>query len=159
MMARIRPLAERFWEKVDKRRLDECWPWTACVDGCGYGLIGSNAEDNWRLLKAHRVAWTFTYGSIPEGLCVCHHCDNKICCNPLHLFLGTQADNTADKVSKNRQARGEGVAQSKITAEDAGEIRQLYAAGRDTIRSIARRYPIGRSQVHRIINHDKWKHV
>lgn len=93
----------RFWAKVSIGNLDECWEWQAFKNYQNYGSFGlKNA-----VKRSHRVAWEDAFGNIPNDLCVCHHCDNPACCNPTHLFLGTNADNVADKVSKNRQIKGE----------------------------------------------------
>lgn len=98
---RKRPLAARFWEKVDKRGLDECWPWLAGTDGRGYGTIGPGRE-HVSDLKAHRVSYELNVGPIPAGMHVLHHCDNPPCVNPAHLWVGTDADNMHDMLAKGR---------------------------------------------------------
>lgn len=94
------PLAERFWAKVD-RSSDGCWEWTGGRFDEGYGTIRVAG----RSLKTHRVAWELVQGAIPEGLCVCHRCDNPPCCRPDHLFLGTREENNRDRDEKGRGAR------------------------------------------------------
>jgi len=99
------PLVDRFWGKVDRRRDDECWPWTASVTRHGYGQIMVGAYGTGsrpRPLRANRVAWELTHGPIPDGLWVLHSCDNPSCCNPSHLFLGTQTENMRDAADKGR---------------------------------------------------------
>lgn len=100
-----RPLAERFWEKVDKS--GDCWLWTGRPDGrMGYGRIREGVAGSATLL-AHRVAWELAFGPVPAGLDVCHTCDIPLCVRPDHLFLGTTLDNMADAKAKGRMATGD----------------------------------------------------
>jgi hypothetical protein len=98
---RIIPLGERLWSRVDIRGPNDCWEWKGKCSAGGYGRIrigGGGSPES----AASRVAWIITNGDIPEGLFVCHRCDNPPCCNPAHLFLGTAQDNVADMVAKGR---------------------------------------------------------
>jgi hypothetical protein len=90
----------RFWSYVDKRNnIEECWNWLKCKTSNGYGQIWINGK----MENSHRIAWILTFGEIPKGLFICHHCDNKLCCNPNHLFLGTPKDNTQDYIKKGKK--------------------------------------------------------
>ncbi len=94
---------ERFWEHVDKQGPDECWEWLAGCYPNGYGriMLGSRTDGSRREVLVHRFVWELEHGEIPEGLNVCHHCDNRPCANVEHLFLGTQADNLDDMIRKH----------------------------------------------------------
>lgn len=96
-----KPVAERFWPKVEMG--PDCWRWTGAQDGHGYGVIHIGTRNG--VAKAYRVSWILAYGPIPKGMHVCHHCDNKICVRPDHLFLGTHADNMRDAKNKGRFPR------------------------------------------------------
>lgn len=89
---------DRFWSKVDRGAEDECWPFNAFRDKDGYGRFSIGPDD----MSAQRAAWLLTFGTIPNGMHVCHTCDNPPCCNPAHLFLGTHADNMRDARKKRR---------------------------------------------------------
>jgi len=107
---------QRLWNKVAKTSPDECWPWKAYRNGCGYGTIQCDG----RSLLAHRVVYELTVGPIPPGMNVLHSCDNPACCNPDHLWTGTQADNIADMYAKGRGNVGrrmtaEAIAKREIT--------------------------------------------
>jgi len=87
---------KRFWDKVEKT--DGCWLWTASKSEDGYGYFRFDGG----MRKAHRMSWLFTNGEIPEGMFVCHSCDNPSCVNPEHLWLGTNQDNQDDMNEKGR---------------------------------------------------------
>jgi len=91
-------IEEEFWTIIDKQEEGECWIWMGSVMGRGYG----QAYWHGHCIGAHRVAWELTNGPIPSGMCVCHMCDNPPCCNPAHLFLGSQKDNMQDGIRKGR---------------------------------------------------------
>ena len=149
---------ERFWAKVDKRGPDECWEWTAGTNSGGYGDIKVAG----RHIKAHRLAFQWLCGPIPEGICVCHHCDNPLCVNPDHLFLGTQAENIADRDAKDRGRgagpRGEANGSAKLTKADVREIRQLCAGGKAQ-EAVGKRYGISQSNISDIVNRKTWAHI
>ncbi len=116
------PLATRFWQRVNKT--DGCWLWIGLIGTRGYGKIGAGGVRGPTLL-AHRVSWELHFGPIPDGMFVCHHCDNPACVRPDHLFLGKPRDNTADMFAKGRAnpPRGEACPWSRLTAQQVGEIR------------------------------------
>lgn len=151
---RRRPLANRFWEKVDRRDLDDCWGWTGFRNKSGYGQIGIGGK----LQKSHRIAWELVNGAIPNGLLVLHKCDRPQCCNPAHLFLGTHQDNANDRSCKGRGAYGEKIGNSKLTDGDIRRIRGLYASG-IICKDIAREYGVGKTTIWSVVSRESWTHV
>ena len=119
-------------------KTDGCWLYTGHRDPHGYGIISEGSRPR-RNVRAHRLSWELHCGTIPEGFCVCHRCDNPGCVNPAHLFLGTQLDNISDMISKKRatfQTKPERLrhlgsqhGNSKLTEETVREIRALYDGG------------------------------
>lgn len=155
-----------FWSRVNKNgsipehcpELGHCWVWTSSLRVDGYGQFTK------KRLKTHRISWMLTYGEIPEGLNVLHKCDNKACCNPAHLFLGTQQDNVDDMMTKGRQAtaeqiglKGEANPAHKLTALQVTEIRQRYAAGGISKTQLGNEYRIDRTVIGKIIRRQSWK--
>ena len=145
--ARVQDAISKDWRETP------CWEWPRSKDGKGYGQCWFNG----RLEKAHRIAYKLAHPEWNWKLCVCHHCDNPGCINPGHFFLGTNADNVADKMAKGRQGRtiGETNGRAKLTEQQVQEIRDM--AG--TQQSIADRYGIHQTAVGFIKRGEHWKHV
>ena len=147
-----RPWRERYWEKVDVCEPNECWPWIGAKVGGGYGSFKLRQK----MVYAHRLAWILANGRIPNGLCVLHHCDNRSCCNPVHLWLGTYSDNARDMMRKGRGGRGAQNGNSKLTRADVRAIRSLYAAGKYTQREIGDQFGVANNTVSLIVNYKRW---
>lgn len=152
--------AARFWVKVAAPNENGCRLWLASVqtNGAGqFGTIESPSE------TAYRVAWRLTYGPIPEGRQVNHRCDVRLCCEPTHFWLGTQAENLADMAAKGRArqgqhqgAKGEDNVTAKLTWEKVRALRQTRAQQGLTVKQLAKRFGIGASQVSRILTNKCW---
>lgn len=132
---------------------ETCLEWPGYCGGDGYGLTSSSSGT----LRAHRMIWELVNGPIPEGLHVLHSCDNRICINPHHLWLGTNADNVLDKQIKGRDGApfGEAHRAAKLTDKDVLAIR----ASNDGGTSLARRYRVGKSTIYKIRNGETWRHL
>lgn len=161
-----RPLAERFWPKVDRNgpiptacpELGPCWLWTAAVDEHGYGKLSGGGHDG-RMLRAHRVSYELRFGPVPPELRVLHRCDNPPCVNPDHLFTGTMAANAADMVARGRSASGERHSQAKLTADQVEEIRRLVAEGQLSQEAIGARFGVRGPAISRIATGKRWGKV
>ena len=154
-----KPLTERFWEKVDIRGDDACWPWLASKAGNGYGYFRGGSEHDYQGLYAHRVVWELTYGGIPDCMHVCHHCDNPPCCNPKHLFLGTHAENQADMAKKGRSILGEKHHNARLSAKQVLEIRARWSTNHVTQRELATIFNVSRPTIAKIVNRYRWQHI
>lgn len=148
---------QRYWSKIEQGAPDDCWPWKGTRGKQGYGSIYWDGKCG---QKAHRVGWELAFGPIPEGLGVLHTCDNPPCQNPAHFFLGTRADNNADKVKKGRGARGDKIRRTSMTKLDwnkVNEIRRLYDTGEYTQRQLARQFGVTQARIQQIVNFMVWK--
>jgi hypothetical protein len=160
-----RTFAARFWSKVNKRSTYECWMWTGCTTGHGYGVFGRN----YRGERAHRIAFELTHGTIPRNKWVLHDCDTPGCCNPIHLHLGNHAKNTKEAVERKRYKHGKdhhnfGKVGSlnhntklteKIVAKALSELTGKYG---DLARA-CRKFKIPRTTLQRIVDGKTWPHV
>lgn len=151
----------RFWNSMDRSGgPDSCWMWVGAKFNTGYGKFRTYGK----IHLAHRAAWMITHGPIPHdgsyhGSCVCHRCDVHGCCNPSHLFLGSQGDNMRDRTAKGRVAHGDAHYMAKLTSAQVNEIRSLYAAGGTSHRRLAKQFGLRDSYVGMIINGKIWKHL
>lgn len=141
-----KPIEVQFWGKVKKGKPNECWEWQASrKPPRGYGQIGINGKPK----HAHRVAYELATGKpIPEGLRVCHHCDNPPCVNPRHLFLGSDQDNMDDAARKGRLG--------KLSKAAVREIKLMRGSG-FALKQIAERFGVDVSMVSRIANGQRRK--
>lgn len=118
-----------FWKRVDRRGNNDCWNWIGWIQklpkgqGGGYGKFSLS---KYKTCLPHRFSYELANGPIPKGMLVCHKCDNRACCNPEHLFLGSHKDNTQDAVKKGHMPSGEKAPMAKLTDVQFNEIERRY---------------------------------
>lgn len=161
---RVKTLAERLWAKVDKSAghgpNGDCWEWRGYVHPTGYGQLAKDAGG--KNVNSNRAAWIVTHGEIQDGLWVLHTCDNRLCCNPDHLWLGTPQDNTNDMIRKGRKrlpvkpARGEQISISKLT-EDM--VRAMRAEPPMTFKALGEKYGVSAGTANKVILRQLWTHI
>jgi hypothetical protein len=150
------------WEKTIKERLfskvkkhpNGCWVWSGAT-AAGYGKIGRKRPMS--PISVHRMSYMIHFGKIKDGLFVLHKCDNKLCVNPDHLFLGTQKDNIRDMRNKNRGTKGENHPNSILTMKICRNIRKEYATGKTSLSILGRKYNICFQHVHDIVKNRIWR--
>ena len=164
---------ERTQSKVDRSGgPDSCWLWTGGTRS-GYGQIGIGSAKTQVKIYAHRLAYFLEYGVDPGALFVCHSCDQRLCCNPKHLWLGTQKQNLEDAAAKGRMhrgeehglrkhpelvRRGEQCSWSKLKNADVIEIRALHADGMSRS-DLSRKFGVSQRTIGKIARRERWKHV
>lgn len=151
-------LRERLDVKA-RQKQNGCIEWTGAVLDNGYGQVRYQGAK----LYVHRAAWIAANGPIPEGQQVCHHCDNKICINPEHLFIGTQYDNMQDMIQKGRKVAigrpGSKNHKAKLSESDVARIRNLYENAGLTRKELCALYGISKTAMQRILTRAGWEHV
>lgn len=146
---------KRFWARVDQSGgNDACWPWLGCKMPNGYGKVGRRGK-TW---LAHRYAYQYYRDSWQADLCVCHICDNRICCNPAHLFVGTQNDNLADMTAKGHRPRGDTHVNAKLSAEKVTRIRRFAYKGVSG-KALANVFGVSRSVISNVLSGNAWGSV
>lgn len=149
----------RFWDKVKKT--SSCWVWLAAKRGkTGYGCFKYQNK----VIDSHRMSWFLEKGDIPDGMLVCHKCDNRLCVNPAHLFLGTYRDNLIDAIKKGRAnphknskwKKGTNPSFHKINKEIADKIRLEYVTIKTNYRELAKKYNISRQAICDVIRNRFW---
>lgn len=152
---------ERFWSRVNKdgpfieRLNSQCWLWTGHTTR-GYGSVRMYGKQK----RVHHVAYFLIYGVWPT-LSLLHQCDVRACCNPEHLKEGTNAENSAEMVARNRQAQGEKAGNTKLTTEQVMEIRQRYVrySRESGLPVLAQKYAVHPSTIGRIVRGEIWGHI
>ncbi len=158
----MKNIKQKFYSKLLKNSITGCWNWQGNLNGSGYGRITVDGKRH----AAHRFSWILNIGNIPEELCVLHKCDNRLCVNPDHLFLGTKKDNSIDCYNKGRSKCNSNLKKiigiqngsARITENDVSRIRHLYSEGVSQT-EIAKQFSVARATIWRIINRHIWKHV
>lgn len=162
MPPKSKPILERLMSRVEKT--DTCWIWKGHCNLYGYGKIGIPGKGQGVTTATHRLAWELLRGPIPKGMNICHKCDNPPCCNPDHLFIGTQKDNLQDMKQKNRGSKGPGFQganhpRAKITESDVIEIRKLREKSKIPAAEIASIYNLSVPNVCHILARRTWRHI
>ena len=147
---------QRYEEKVDRSAgPDACHPWLAYrEEKAGYGIFWFEG----RMRPAHRVGWELLNGPIPDGMYLCHACDNPCCQNPKHWFLGTPTDNAQDRADKGRSAVGARSGRSRLTTAQVVEMRRLRSEGA-LVKDIAARFSIDNGYASRLLRGINWTHL
>ena len=153
---RGREISERFWSKVDIRGEDECWNWTWSTRK-GYGQFSIDG----RMIQSNKVSYQITYGEYDTSLCVCHKCDNRACCNPWHLILGTQKENIQDCIERGRRAnlRGEQNACHKLTEPEVRLIRSWHSLGLYSNIQLGQIFGVSDRNIGKVVNRESWTHI
>lgn len=153
----IKRMSERYKEDPETG----CWNWTYSLRMNGYGQIKHDGKN----LFPHRVSYEMHVGPIPEGLCVCHRCDNRACINPGHFFLGTKAENNADRSAKGRSAKGPEAARNRRPMTGAvngnaklteSQVREIRMSEGISYQDLSRKYGVGKNHIGKIRRGENW---
>lgn len=133
-------------------KTNSCWTWTSHLSRAGYGRTTLNGK----AIHAHQLSYIYHCGDIPDGMVVCHRCDNPPCVNPNHLFLGTPRENNDDKVRKRRHCFGEKHSLAKLTNQDVVKMRELTHLGR---KQLAAMFNVAVPTVGDVLSRRTWRHI
>jgi len=164
-----RNTGDTFWARVRKGHAQDCWEWQGARTSSGYGNLSWNGQH----VQAHRVAYLLTFGGIASetkfrvaGVAkryrqfVLHRCDNRACCNPGHLFLGSMRANMLDAYEKGRKTQPRsGHVNAKLSLEDVRDIRRRYAAGEQTQVALAAQFRVSQRAISLVVRNETYKDV
>jgi len=155
---------EQFWSKVAKKSANRvCWEWIGARYNRGYGFFKGRVKYNDRLITvdAHRYSYLLHYNEIPDGMLVCHHCDNPGCVNPKHLYLGDVRKNTQDACDRGLigHAKGSRHGRSKLTEEQVEWVYQQFYQADLSKSEIAKTLEVTSTQISDILRGRRWKHM
>jgi hypothetical protein len=161
----MKPVIDRVLAKVLRIPFSECWIFTGAINNFGYGIVGTGGR-GMPTDRAHRITYKHFHGEIPSGMFVCHTCDVPSCCNPNHLFLGTNQDNVTDMVKKGRNSKpprnphvvGSVHPGSKLTEQQVSEIRMMYSRGSKQ-KELGRHYGVARQTISKVVNNKRYKNA
>ena len=153
MEEKVVALRKRFFSKVEKT--GNCWIWKRSKTKSGYGVFNLSGK----FIRAHRFSWLWHNGDISKGICVCHSCDNPICVNPKHLWLGTPTQNNLDRDKKGRTSKnpyGEKNSNAKLTNEEAFAIRKIYSLGKTNTEKLSVLFKVSRYSIRQIVENKSY---
>ena len=138
------------------RKTKDCWEWIGSKRPLGYGVIHTGGK----FISAHRLSWKLYFGEIPKGMYICHHCDNRACIRPDHLFLGTQKDNVYDAIKKHRMnpvgKKGHKSWNRNFTPEEAKKIREEYKTSGLGYKKLGKKYGVANTVIRNVIKELNW---
>ncbi len=155
----MKTFRERVLTKIAVGEEGQCWPWVGAYKSYGYGYLrigdskGGKKEGVWKDIPAHRAAYMVFHGDIPADMFVLHSCDNRGCCNPAHLRLGTLQENSRDMVFRRR-----GNMIPKLNEDQIREIRKKRSEGKE-VHELAEEYGVAKSTIYGVVACYRWKTI
>lgn len=162
----MKPVIQRVLDKVVRIPFSGCWIFTGATNEAGYGIVGTGGRGQPND-RAHRITYRHYCGPIPYGMFVCHSCDTPSCCNPDHLFLGTNQDNVDDMVRKGRNSKpprnlhivGSVHVNSRFTDDEVAFVRTCHALYGVSIYRLAKEFGVAQSTMNRVVSGARYKNV
>ena len=144
---------EKFWARLRMLSPTSCWEWTGSCRGGGYGQVRWHGK----YIATHQLAAMLSGIEVTNSKPhILHHCDNKICCNPSHLYAGSPQQNSNDSVERGRQPRGEKHRMAKLTEKQVRDIRKWYKAGWTQV-ELAKMHNVSQTMIGYIVREENWK--